>query len=464
MTHRRTRPALLLEIVVALGLLIVGGCQTPSPMTPLEQARAAFSGGQWAESIMFSTEAISQHPDDVRGYVLRGRAFRRLGQFEPAITDFTVAIQLNPKNPEFYYLRAEAYKMRAEANKDPKDIELADTDDKAGQKLDPSYQRAYLYAPPDGTLALPPIAEELSRTLRDDEPDSADEPGEYVSRPLKRRSGQGEAATDTAVDLSPDELFESAAAPTWAPDEPEIKDVYGLPVANDLNRPTGDLFAPGPAASRPSAAETGRSRTATARRPATRRKPISAELDRPALSENEPDPRSAQSGSAQRGSGNPGPDYYPPQRSLHPFGVAAMRPTGVPSEQFDEESMGEEAESGGGNRGARGQGSGGGGRSGGSQYGSSNSNAMGGRGYGAPLDPYGGYTRSAKPIGALTGNPYGGGGSPYGPAGGQGASGRRRGSAPRDADTGAGTAPPNPYGPLPAAPVPYIEPPGLRYD
>jgi hypothetical protein len=457
MTHRRTKPALPLEMVVALGLLIIGGCDTPVPMTPLEQARAAFAGGQWAESIMFCTEAISQHPDDVRGYVLRGRAFRRLGQVEPAITDFTVAIQLNPTNPEFYYLRAEAYKDR-------KDIDLADADDKAGQKLDPSYQRAYLYAPPDGTLALPPIAEELSRTLRDDDKDSADEPGEIASRLLRRRSAQGEAGPEMAVDLSPDELVESAAAPTWSPDEPEVKDVYGLPVASDLNRPTGGLFSPGAVASGPSAAETGNYRTGPAGRHAARRKPISAELDPPALSENEPDPRSAQSGGAQRGSGNAGPNYYPPQRSIHPFGVAAMRPTGVPSEQFDEESMGEDAESGGGYRGARGQGSGGGGRSGGSQFGSSNSNATGGRGYGASLDPYGGYTRSARPIGALTGNPYGGGGSPYGPGGSQGAAGRRRGSVPRDADAGGGSAPPNPYGPLPAAPVPYIDPPGLRYD
>ena len=123
---------------VALGSLVTGGCEEPVPMRPIDKAQGAFAAGQWGETIAACTEAISENPGDVQPYVLRGRAFRRLGQFQPAITDFTVAIQLMPKDPENYYLRAGVYR-------DQQEIDLADEDDRAGQKLDPTYQQAYLY-------------------------------------------------------------------------------------------------------------------------------------------------------------------------------------------------------------------------------------------------------------------------------------------------------------------------------
>ncbi len=105
MTNHRSRSELALGFVLALGLLAAGGCETPVPPNPLEQAQSAFTAGQWGEAIAYATEAISENSNEVRPYVLRGRAFRRLGQFQPAITDFSVAIQLMPKDPENYYLR-----------------------------------------------------------------------------------------------------------------------------------------------------------------------------------------------------------------------------------------------------------------------------------------------------------------------------------------------------------------------
>ena len=238
MTLLCSQRMLSLGLIAALGLLIVSGCETASPTTPFEQARDAFAAGQWAESIMFSTESISQHPDDLRAYILRGRAFRRLGQLEPAITDYTIAIHLKPDNPEFYYLRADAYKDRG-------DIDLSDADNKTGQKLDPTYQRAYLFAPPDGSIDLSAVAGELSRTLRDNGKESADEPGDVAKRPRKRPTIQGGADSDLAVDLSPDELFESDDAPVEsALNDREIKDAYGLPIEAELNRSSAGLFAP----------------------------------------------------------------------------------------------------------------------------------------------------------------------------------------------------------------------------
>ena len=108
MTRGRTHLSLAIPLIAAAGLAIVAGCGAPSPATTFEQARVKFAAGQWAECIMVCTEAISQRPDDVRAYVLRGRAFCRVGQFEPAITDFSIAIKLNPQNPEYYYLRRRA--------------------------------------------------------------------------------------------------------------------------------------------------------------------------------------------------------------------------------------------------------------------------------------------------------------------------------------------------------------------
>ena len=107
-------------------------------MRPIDKAQGAFAAGQWGETIAACTEAISENPGDVQPYACAaGR--RRLGQFQPAITDFTVAIQLMPKHPENYYLRAGVYR-------DQQEIDLADEDNRAGQKLDPTYQQAYLYA------------------------------------------------------------------------------------------------------------------------------------------------------------------------------------------------------------------------------------------------------------------------------------------------------------------------------
>ena len=447
MTQHRTSLALAVALIAALGLSIVGGCHGPSPTTPLEQAQAAFAAGQWAECVMGCTDAISRQSDDVRAYVLRGRAFRRLGQFEPAITDFTIAIKLNPMNPQHYYLRADAYK-------DQGDIDLADADDKAGQKLDPAYQRAYLYAPPDDSNKLSRVAAELSMTLKESEREPTNDSAEAASRPRKGAPSQRKESSDRSIGLAADELFDTDAAL----DRPEVKDDYGLPVAIGLYRPNGWL-APS-TLDAGLTAETGSYLAIKPAPPAALRKPNSAELDYPALGSSERKPRTAQSDRSQRGSGHAGADYYPPQRALHPFGAATMRPTGVPSEPPDEEFTGDESESEEGNRGAGGRHAAGRGQYDAGQYGPASSDASGGRGYGGVLDPYGGYTRSARPIGGMMANPYGGAPMPYGPAGAQDFGRRRRGPASRDGDAG----PVSPYAPLPPAPVPFIEPPGLRYD
>ena len=136
-----------------------------------------------------------------------------------------------------------------------------------------------------------------------------------------------------------------------------------------------------------------------------------------------------------------------------------MRATGVPSDQFDEEAALEEEASGGEFRGGgAGRRSGGRGQFESGEFGPGSGFGTGRTGFSGVLDPYGGYTRSSRPIGGMQASPYGGAASPYGGA--QRGTGANRGGGP-----GPGGAPGlNPYGPLPTAPVPNIEPPGLRYD
>ena len=164
-------------------------------------------------------------------------------------------------------------------------------------------------------------------------------------------------------------------------------------------------------------------------------------------------PRSAEArqGRPPRGYNTDQPAYYPPQRSLNPYGAAGGRSTGVQTDPFDDQASG-------GGSNLRGQSRGAGGGRGG----------RGSGGYAGPIDPYGGYTGSAKPIGGPSLNPYGGGG-PYGtgslhPFGSpQGSAGRGRSGPPDDPGLD-GAAAPNPFAPYPPAPVPYIQPPGLRFN
>ncbi len=186
-TYPGTRKAVICRSLAICGVLLVAGCQGPSAATTYEEARAKFAAGQWAECVLRCTDAISQKPDDIRAYVLRGRAYCRLGQFEPAITDFSIAIKLNPNNPEYYYLRADAHKDRG-------DIELADADNKAGHAHDPSYQSAYLYAPRDARDTLTPTAAELSRKVNELGRDASDDALDVLSQSRRNAPRPGKAS------------------------------------------------------------------------------------------------------------------------------------------------------------------------------------------------------------------------------------------------------------------------------
>ncbi len=337
---------------------------------------------------------------------------------------------------------------------------MADDDDRAGQKLDPSYQQAYLYAPPGVADGIPAVAAELIRSLRDPITDYTDESGEPTKELYKKAAPQsdylirGETTSPPAADATrPEERDASPAAadPTAAKNKTEQA---RRPVADaERDRPRDESPEPSLGRVRTTARAAAPAQGQATRRPSAQRDPLGAALDRPMPGPPaDADQREARQGRAGRGLANADPGFYPPQRSLNPYGAAAMRPTGVPVEQFEEGAAG--------GSGARGQ----------------SHAAGGGRPFGGPIDPYGGYTRSARPIGGAQlygggAGPYGAGSlNPYGGAGPQGSAGRARLGAPGETERGApigpagGAAAPNPFGPLPAAPVPFIQPPGLRFN
>ena len=55
------------------------------------------------------TRAIEDDPDDISLYVKRGHAHTQVGNFHPAIADYSKVIEINPNDPKIYKLRGEAY-------------------------------------------------------------------------------------------------------------------------------------------------------------------------------------------------------------------------------------------------------------------------------------------------------------------------------------------------------------------
>lgn len=91
--------------LLAIGLLLVTGCSQKVAGTPSERAMAHFEMSQWEEAIKACSDAITDNPEDAAAYLLRGRAQQCVGRSDQAVADLTIAIRLDPKDPEAYYQR-----------------------------------------------------------------------------------------------------------------------------------------------------------------------------------------------------------------------------------------------------------------------------------------------------------------------------------------------------------------------
>ena len=62
---------------------------------------------------------------DAKFYIDRGIAYREKGQYDQAISDYTKALEIDPKSGGAYYNRATAYYFKKEYDKSWKDIKQA---------------------------------------------------------------------------------------------------------------------------------------------------------------------------------------------------------------------------------------------------------------------------------------------------------------------------------------------------
>lgn len=90
--------------------LILSGisCSPPAKKNCIEQAVVLELDGKYQESIQVLDQCIGSGPNDARLFILRGRSRNKLGDYPGAISDYTLAIKLEPDNPAAYFYRGAA--------------------------------------------------------------------------------------------------------------------------------------------------------------------------------------------------------------------------------------------------------------------------------------------------------------------------------------------------------------------
>lgn len=71
----------------------------------LEQGVAAFQARQYPQAMTAFTKAIQLQPRDARAYTNRGLTYARMGDYHLAYLDLSKAIDLNPQQTDAYYVR-----------------------------------------------------------------------------------------------------------------------------------------------------------------------------------------------------------------------------------------------------------------------------------------------------------------------------------------------------------------------
>ena len=81
--------------------------------------------GDYQTAISCYTEAIRLNPKDADAYSIRGIAYQNLEKYDEAIRDYSDAIRLNPKYGNAYYNRGIAYQEKGDSDKAKADFDMA---------------------------------------------------------------------------------------------------------------------------------------------------------------------------------------------------------------------------------------------------------------------------------------------------------------------------------------------------
>ena len=100
-----------LLFILAIGLKVGYGKYDYATSRPgqLEHARNLYADQRYSESIAVLDPLIAQEPGYVRGYVYRGRAYHKLGQFDQSLADYQQSLALSPDYWYGFYNRGRLY-------------------------------------------------------------------------------------------------------------------------------------------------------------------------------------------------------------------------------------------------------------------------------------------------------------------------------------------------------------------
>jgi len=92
-----------------------------------DQASDAMDNEEWREAIRFYSQIIELNPEErlEHWFTMRGFAFKFLGDYAKAVSDFTTALQIspdNPKNHQLRYLRGDCYLELGDRRKATEDL------------------------------------------------------------------------------------------------------------------------------------------------------------------------------------------------------------------------------------------------------------------------------------------------------------------------------------------------------
>ncbi len=111
--------------------------KTESGNAAIELGKKEFEKGRYAAAVKLYTTALNEKPPNPEAYLLRGRAYGRLGENTKAGHDFSRYVEARPSDPAGYIARGDTRNFAGE-------YESALTDFDAAIKLAPSSVDAYL--------------------------------------------------------------------------------------------------------------------------------------------------------------------------------------------------------------------------------------------------------------------------------------------------------------------------------
>jgi tetratricopeptide (TPR) repeat protein len=82
------------------------------------------------------TQALEINPRLAMAFYNRGTAYGKKGQYDQAISDFNKALEINPRYAEAYYSRGIAYYFKREYGKSWEDVGKAQS---LGYQIDPKF-------------------------------------------------------------------------------------------------------------------------------------------------------------------------------------------------------------------------------------------------------------------------------------------------------------------------------------